>query len=80
VRVVIDVVGVMAAYFDLLCVCIMHRADGYGESACTVHNTHVQQFKICRHNTDNINDGTQIGTRNIILAKQWMWLSDDGFI
>jgi hypothetical protein len=35
---------------------------------------------ICRHNTDNINNDTQIGTRNVILAKHWMWLPDDGFM
>ena len=27
--VVIDVVSVMAAYFDVLCVCIVHREEGY---------------------------------------------------
>ena len=35
---------------------------------------------ICRHNTDNINIDTHIGTRYVILAKHWMWLSDDGFM
>ena len=29
VRVVIDVASVMAAYFDLSCVFIVHRAEGY---------------------------------------------------
>ena len=29
VRVVIDVVSVMGVYFDLLCVCVVHRAEGY---------------------------------------------------
>ena len=38
VRVVIDVVSVMAAYFDLLCVCIVHRAEIFCLS-CPVHNT-----------------------------------------
>jgi len=33
---------------------------------------------ICRHNTDNINDDTHIGTRYVILAKRWVWLPDDG--
>ena len=31
--VVIDDVSVMAAYFDLLCVCIVHRAEGQYPSA-----------------------------------------------
>ena len=35
---------------------------------------------ICRHNTDNINNDTHIGTRYIILAKHWMWLPDDNFM
>ena len=64
-RVVIDDVSVMAAYFDVLCVCIVHRAEGY----CAV----------CRHNTGNINIDTHIVTRYVNLAKRWMWLPDDGF-
>jgi hypothetical protein len=32
----------------------------------------AQQVKICRHNTDNINNDTHIGTRYVILAKHWM--------
>jgi hypothetical protein len=52
----------------------------YTVSVCTVHNTHAQQAKICRHNTDNINKDTHIGTRYVILAKHWMWLPDDGFM
>ena len=31
-----------------------------------------------RHNTDNINNDTHIGTRYVILAKHWMWFPDDG--
>jgi hypothetical protein len=34
--------------------------------------------KIRRHNTDNINNDTHIGTRYVILAKHWIWLPDDG--
>jgi len=30
VCVVIDVISVMAAYFDLLCLCIVPRAEGHG--------------------------------------------------
>ena len=33
---------------------------------------------IRRHNTENINNDTHIGTRYVILAKHWMWLPDDG--
>jgi hypothetical protein len=69
VRIVIDVVSVMVVYFELLYVCIVHRA-----------NKHAQQVKICRHNTDNINIDTHFGTRYVILAKHWMWLPDDGFM
>jgi len=35
---------------------------------------------IYRHNTDNINKDTHIGTRYVILVKHWMWLPDDGFV
>jgi len=68
VRVVIDVVSVMVAYFDPTV------------SFCTVHNTHAQQVEICRNNTDTINNDTHIGTRYVILAKHWIWLPDDGFM
>ena len=68
----------MVVYFDLLCLCIVHRAEGI--FFCTVHYTHAQQVNICRHNTDNINNDTHIGTRYVILAKHWMWLPDDGFM
>jgi len=34
---------------------------------------------ICRHNTENINIDTHIGTRYVILAKHRIWLPDDGF-
>jgi len=40
----------------------------------------TQQVKICRRNTDNINNDTHIGTRYVILAKHWLWLPDDGFM
>ena len=42
--------------------------------------THAQHVKICLHNTDIINNDTHIGTRYVILAKHWMWLTDDGFL
>ena len=35
---------------------------------------------IWRHNTDNINNDTHIGTRCVILAKHCMWLPVDGFM
>ena len=80
----------MAEYFGLLCVCIVHRAEGYcvkgnvvGHvvyhmthniplnmvSFRTVHNTHPQQAKICRHNTDNTDNDRHIGTSYVILTK-----------
>ena len=81
--VVIDVVSVMEAYFDMLCICIVHCAEGYclqsTVSFCTVHNTDAQHVKICRHNIDNINNDMHIGTRYVLLAEHWMWLPDDGF-
>jgi len=42
--------------------------------------THAQYVKKCRHNTDNINNDTHIGTRYVILAKQWIRLPEDGFM
>jgi len=60
-----------------LCMCIVHRAEGY---FCMVHNTHAQQVKIFCRNTDNINNDMHIGTTYVILAKHWMWLPDDGFM
>ena len=42
-------------------------------------NVRVVIDGICRYNTDNINIDTHIGIRYVILAKQWMWLPDDGF-
>jgi ribonuclease HIII len=41
-----DEVGVMAAYFDLLCVCVV--------PSYTVNYTHAQQVTICCHNTDHV--------------------------
>jgi len=79
VRVVIYFVSVMAAYFDLLCVCTVHRAEGY---CIFLHGAQYTRTtgQICRHNTDNINNDTHIGTRYVILAKHWMWLLDDCFM
>ena len=37
VRVFVDVVSVMAAYFDLLGVCIVHRAEGYRRDNIILH-------------------------------------------
>jgi len=41
-----DKVGVMAAYCDLLCVCVVHTPS------YTVNYTHVQPVRICCHNTN----------------------------
>jgi hypothetical protein len=61
------------------CACVLCTVQDTVVS-CTVHNIHTQQVKICRHNNDNINIDTHIGTRYVILAKHWMWLPDDGFM
>ena len=42
-----DKVGVMAAYSDPLCVCIVHSAF-----ICSELHTHTQWVRICCHNTD----------------------------
>jgi len=50
VSVDMDKVGVMAAYCDPLCVCVVHcigRVSSY-----TVNYTHAQRVIICCHNTD----------------------------
>ena len=47
VSVDMDKVGVMAAYFDLLCVCVVHFVFTYSEL-----HTRAQWVRICCHNTD----------------------------
>jgi len=44
-----DKVGVMAAYCDPLCVCVVHCI---GRHSYTVNYTHAQWVRICCHNTD----------------------------
>jgi len=43
-----DKVGVMAAYSDSLCVCVVHCI----RTSFTVNYTHTQWVGICCHNTD----------------------------
>jgi len=57
VSVDMDVVGVMAAYSDPLCVCVV---TGY-----TVNYTHAPRVRICCHNTDHVHVN---GHDRIILA------------
>jgi len=49
VSVDMDVVGVMAAYCDPLCMCIVHCI---GRPSYTVNYTHAQHVRSCCHNTD----------------------------
>jgi len=62
VSVDMDKVGVMAAYSDLLCMCVCVQFTVYEVLSYTVNYTHAQQVRICCHNTDlvhvNGNDRT----------------------
>ena len=49
VSVDMDRVGVMVAYSDPLCVCIVHCTP---VPSYTVNYTHAQRVRICCHNTD----------------------------
>jgi hypothetical protein len=51
-------------YIKLLNQCTYRRFKCYGG--------------ICRHSTENFYNDTYTGTRNVILAKHWLWLPDDG--
>jgi len=48
VSVDMDKVGVMAAYSDPLCVCVVHCI---GRPSYTVNYTHAQRVRLCCHNT-----------------------------
>jgi len=54
VSVDIDNVGVMAAYSDPVCVCVVHCMLAFRRVApsYTVNYTHAHRVKICCHNTD----------------------------
>ena len=70
VSVDMDVVGVMAAYSDPLCVCVVH---------CIGRNyTHAQRVTICCHNTDHVHVNGHDRTIFVILAKHCTRLPDDG--
>jgi len=45
---------------------------------CLCIHTHTQQVGICRHNTDNVHIDKHSGIIPVILARYWLWFSDDG--
>jgi len=57
VSVDMDRVGVMAAYCDRLCVCVVHRIgwqSGKTVPPYTVNYTHAHRVRLCCHNTDPV--------------------------
>jgi len=72
VSVDMDKVGVMAAYSDPLCVCVVHC------TSYTVHYTHAQRVGICCHNTDLVHVNGHDRIILVILAKHCTRLPDDG--
>ena len=63
VSVDMEVVGVMAEYCDLLCVCIVH---------C------LERVTICCHNTDYVHINRHDRTITVILTKHCTRIPDDG--
>ena len=51
VSVDMDNVGVMTAYSDPLCVCVVHCIGRHSPS-CTVNYTHAKRVRVRCHNTD----------------------------
>jgi hypothetical protein len=43
-------------------------------------HTHNRSNKISRHSTEKVSNDIYIGIRHVILAKNWPWLPDDGFM
>ena len=84
VSVDMDKVGVMAAYSDPLCVCLVHctRRQSYTVTSYTVKYTHAQRVRICCHNTDLVHVN---GYDRIILVifnqnlykALWLWIICD---
>ena len=68
-----NVVGLMTAYSDLMCVCVC---------VCVVHylerHTHTHRVTICCHNTDLVHINGHDRTVTVILAKHCIELRDDG--
>ena len=75
-----SVVSVMAAYSDLLCMClcVVHRVGRYDNTFVHGEPPHAQQVGICHHNTDNAHIKKHGGTIPVILARHRLWLPDDG--
>jgi hypothetical protein len=76
----------MAAYFVQTCyVCVWHTVENAQSAPHTHTHTHTHTHaritglnKICRHNSENVYNDTYTGTRDVILAKRWLWLPDGG--
>ena len=66
-----DVVGVMAAYLPVVCVCTAQSAS----LDCSTHTHHGQ---ICCHNTDYVHVNGPDTIITVILAEHYMELPDDG--
>ena len=66
-----DVVGVMAAYLPVVCVCV------YTECLSRLCSTRTHHGQICCHNTDYVHINGQDRTITVILAKHCIKLPDD---
>jgi hypothetical protein len=64
-----NVISVMAAYSNLMRVCVVPRAGKYCQYPPARGTTHAQQVGICSHNTDNVHIDKQSGTILVILAR-----------
>jgi len=70
-----DKVGVMVAYSDPLCMCVVHCI---WVPSYTVNYTQAQQVRICCHNTDLVHVNGHDRTIFVILTKHCTRLPDDG--
>ena len=74
-----DVVGVMAAYCNPMCVCMCVCVR---VRVCVVHylerHTQTHRVTICCHKTDYVHVNGQDRTITLILAKHCTRLTDDG--
>jgi len=73
-----DVVGVMAAYLPVVCVCVLHSLESL-ECLSKLCSTHTQHGQICCHNTDYVHVIGRDITITVILAKHCIELPDDRF-
>ena len=69
-----DVVGVMAAYLPVVCVCTAQSRECLSRLCCT----HTHHGQICCHNTDYVHVKGHDRTITVILAKHCIKLPDDG--